>query len=133
MNKVNLMNAAIAGVLAMGVVGSGTAIAAEKVAMEKCTGIAKAGKNDRYEQAFVWAKPLKMAMPKNGLKCLLAPAKKLLAEKLKPQNKRCSRSPQGLRDKQESKQSVYGELCLSPVFYAGYHSAWKPCHERSFS
>ncbi len=46
MNKVNLMNAAIAGVLAMGVVGSGAAIAAEKVAMEKCTGIAKAGKND---------------------------------------------------------------------------------------
>jgi uncharacterized membrane protein len=46
MNKSHLMNTAIAGVLAMGVMGSGVANAADKVAMEKCAGIAKAGKND---------------------------------------------------------------------------------------
>jgi uncharacterized membrane protein len=51
MNKSQLMNAAIAGVLTMGAMGSGVANAADqmamgKTAMEKCTGIAKAGKND---------------------------------------------------------------------------------------
>jgi len=40
------MTSAIAGVLALGATTASTALAADKQAMEKCYGIAKAGKND---------------------------------------------------------------------------------------
>lgn len=48
MNKRQVLRTAVASVLAMGVVavGSAPAMAAGKPPMEKCFGIAKAGKND---------------------------------------------------------------------------------------
>jgi len=41
-----ILRSAIASVLAVGVLAGGQALAADKPAMEKCFGIAKAGKND---------------------------------------------------------------------------------------
>lgn len=48
MKKDHVMRSAIASVLAMGVLGmtAGQAVAADKKPVEKCYGIAKAGKND---------------------------------------------------------------------------------------
>ncbi len=41
-----LMSTAISGVLALGMLAAGGVAAADKLKMEKCYGIAKAGKND---------------------------------------------------------------------------------------
>lgn len=48
MNKRQVLRSAVASVLAMGVVASGAApaVAGDRPPMEKCYGIAKAGKND---------------------------------------------------------------------------------------
>ena len=47
MNGKDLAEAAVLGALALGVLGaSGSALAADKEGMEKCAGIARAGKND---------------------------------------------------------------------------------------
>ena len=46
MNQNDIIPAALAGVLALGTLSTGSVQAAEKQAMEKCFGIAKAGQND---------------------------------------------------------------------------------------
>ena len=47
MSNKTVINSAMAGLLAMGVMGlGGQAVAADKPEMEKCYGIVKAGKND---------------------------------------------------------------------------------------
>lgn len=45
-NGKSMMNAAIAGVIALGLGGAATQAYAEKMEMEKCYGVVKAGKND---------------------------------------------------------------------------------------
>jgi len=46
MTKENVMRSAVAGLLALGLGASTLATAADKPPMEKCGGVAKAGKND---------------------------------------------------------------------------------------
>ncbi len=45
-NLAMIMNVAVGGLIATGVLTSGNAVAAEKAKPEKCYGIVKAGKND---------------------------------------------------------------------------------------
>ncbi len=45
-DKKNLVNAALTGAMALGLVAMSTAAVAGKPGMEKCMGISKAGKND---------------------------------------------------------------------------------------
>jgi uncharacterized membrane protein len=46
MTTKTVVNSALAGVFALGVIAASTALAADKPESEKCYGVAKAGKND---------------------------------------------------------------------------------------